>query len=55
MVVKGYLENERFDVFDKKGKFVKGGFKTNKEMEIWCKDNDVKLIDVLEIILTETI
>jgi hypothetical protein len=55
MVAKGYLENERFDVFDKNGNFVKGGFKNEQQMESWCKDNDIKLIDVLEIILTETI
>jgi hypothetical protein len=41
-----YEFNNSFDVYDNKGNYVKGNFNSQAEAIIWCKKNNLYLVDV---------
>ena len=53
MRVKGYYENEQYDLYDENGMLVKNGFRSEAQMDNWCVRNGYELIELFEVILTE--
>jgi hypothetical protein len=53
MQVKGYYENEKYDLYDENGNFVIGGFQSEKQMENWCERNGYKLVELFQVIQTQ--
>lgn len=55
MRVKGYYENGSYELFDENGMSVVSGFKSEREMEVYCEQNGFVLTEIFKVVLTNSI
>lgn len=47
--VTAYLNAELYDIYDEAGHFIEGGFSQYEDLEQYCKDNNLKLVELFNL------
>jgi hypothetical protein len=55
MRVKAYLENGVFELYDENGMLVSNELRSKRQLLVYCKRNDLKLVEVFEVVKTELV
>ena len=55
MNVKALKENGVYELYDQNGMLIKGGFKDETEVKLFCKQSGYILTDIFKIVLTNTL